>query len=150
LDELLLDAVEEAQSLHPDRNIRLSIEHLPDDPQRITLGGYRQLLMSALGNLIDNALKFSDGRDVECGFRHQDDSNLIWVRDKGIGITEQELKKLYQPFFRAENARGYEGHGIGLALAERIIRLHGGQLKFNSLPGEGTTVKVSFPAIGKF
>ncbi|UOQ67853.1 sensor histidine kinase [Hymenobacter volaticus] len=70
----------------------------------------------------------------------------IQVTDQGIGISEKALPQIFQPFYRADNARGVVGHGVGLPLARRIIELHGGQLHIQSRLGEGTTAEVVFAA----
>jgi signal transduction histidine kinase len=82
---------------------------------------------------------------VNCRLRWMPDMFNIRIDDKGIGMTPEDLGNIFQPFFRAENARRYHGHGIGLALAEKIIRLHGGSIHIDSTLNIGTQVSVSLP-----
>jgi signal transduction histidine kinase len=67
------------------------------------------------------------------------------IRDEGIGIAEADLPQVFQPFFRAANARLVPGHGVGLPLARKIIEQHGGELELSSQLGHGTTVLVRLP-----
>jgi signal transduction histidine kinase len=72
---------------------------------------------------------------------------LLTISDKGIGIPENELNNLFQPFFRATNAFSYKGSGIGLSLADKIIKLHGGNIVFSTTTGKGTKVEIRFTAL---
>jgi signal transduction histidine kinase len=67
------------------------------------------------------------------------------VKDQGIGIPEEDLKFIFDPFFRASNTAHFDGHGIGLPLTRNIIKMHEGQLGILSKVGEGTVVKITFP-----
>lgn len=75
---------------------------------------------------------------------------VLTVRDKGRGIGPSDLKNVFVPFFRAENARGISGHGIGLPLAEKIIRLHKGSIQISSTIGLGTNVRITLPSQSLF
>jgi signal transduction histidine kinase len=72
---------------------------------------------------------------------------VIEVRDRGIGIDAADLPRLFTPFFRTDRsrARGTGGVGLGLALARRIAEAHGGSISAESVPGEGTTIRVVVP-----
>ena len=74
-------------------------------------------------------------------------SNLeinITIEDKGIGIPQHEIRHIFQPFYRVEeNVQG--GFGLGLSLAQRIVKLHNGQISVQSEPGEGTVFTIRFP-----
>lgn len=101
------------------------------------------LLSSLLLNLIDNAGKASNpGDTIELSI----EENTITVKDHGKGIPPEEIGKITQPFYMVDKSRSKKagGIGLGLALAEQIARLHGAKLLFESVPGEGTTVKVVF------
>ena len=69
----------------------------------------------------------------------------IVVKDVGIGIPKDELKNIYDPFFRASNAKTMHGYGIGLPLTRNILRLHKGSIDVDSAELAGTTVKLSLP-----
>jgi len=70
---------------------------------------------------------------------------FILITDKGIGIPQEELRYIYDPFFRASNTGTIKGYGIGLPLARNIIRIHNGELTVSSVINQGTKVQIAFP-----
>jgi len=143
LDELLWEARE---AVAPDqrRRVHITLDSLPDDPAQMEITGNRQLLSRALTNLLDNALKYSGDAPVEMHFNYTQGHVHIQIKDYGIGIAEKDLSAIFQPFFRAHNARGVVGHGVGLPLARKIIELHGGKFSVASQLHQGTSVTVTF------
>jgi signal transduction histidine kinase len=105
-----------------------------------TVMGDGNLLRIAFHNLINNAVKYSDGKAVRVtvGDHH------VVIRDHGIGIPAKDLPHVFEPFFRASNTEGVSGHGVGLALAKAILEKHGAHIKILSRPGEGTLISISF------
>jgi len=110
------------------------------------------LLRRLLGNLLDNAAKYSDaGTPVTLAARaggpEAGGGVALEVTDGGIGIAEEDLPRLFTPFFRTDRsrARGTGGVGLGLALAKRIAEAHGGTIGAGSAPGAGTTFRVTLP-----
>jgi signal transduction histidine kinase len=98
------------------------------------------LLKTAIENIIGNALKYSGDKEVEVRLR----SFVLEIRDHGIGIPPEELSRVFQPFYRASNTRGYDGSGIGLSLSIHILRAYGAEVSITSVPGEGTKVRIEF------
>lgn len=102
-----------------------------------------------LQNLIENAIKYSDKGDkaVIAIERHDDTAIEISVKDTGIGISNEDAPRIFDKFFRAENARKKEemGTGLGLFTAKSIIERHGGTMRFESEPGVGTTFFFTLP-----
>ena len=110
-----------------------------------------QLVQSIAQNLISNAVKYSAGRPgarVVVYAGREGDEAVFEVTDNGPGMTEAVLARLYQPFFRAPEARGLPGQGLGLATTKRLVEAHGGTLRVHSAPGSGTTATVRFPSVG--
>ena len=111
-----------------------------------------QLVQSIAQNLISNAVKYSAGRPgakvVVYGGREGDEA-VLEVTDNGPGMSEAVLARLYQPFFRAPEARGLPGQGLGLATTKRLVDAHGGTIRIRSTPGSGTTATVRFPCVGQ-
>jgi len=108
----------------------------------------RRALRQILINLVSNAVKFTDRGGVVTIDAACDGSNLVFtVSDTGIGMSDEELKKLGRPFFQIHNdyTRAYEGTGLGLSLVKGLVELHGGRLEIASRPGEGTRVTVVIP-----
>ncbi|MDR0750375.1 MAG: HAMP domain-containing histidine kinase [Tannerellaceae bacterium] len=99
-----------------------------------------QLLKTALENIIGNALKYSGDKTVEIRLR----GSVLEIEDQGIGIPSEELSRIFQPFYRATNTRGYVGNGIGLSLSIRILRIYGAEVAITSALGKGTKVRISF------
>ena len=145
LDELVLEVKSELDRQIPLNQIRLKLENLPENPEALVISGNRNLLKIALTNVLENACKFSDNGPVSLGFSAEKDTILIEVKDSGIGIPEEELQHIFQPFYRAHNARAKQGTGIGLSMTERIMKLHKGKVKVTSKPGQGTSVVLEFP-----
>jgi PAS domain S-box-containing protein len=98
-------------------------------------------------NLLSNALKFTLEGEVEISIRKADSHSELTVRDTGSGIPESELPRVFERFHRVEGASGrtHEGTGIGLALVDELVRLHGGTVAVESRMGEGTKFTVRIP-----
>jgi signal transduction histidine kinase/DNA-binding NarL/FixJ family response regulator len=99
-------------------------------------------------NLLSNALKFTFTGAVELSLSQAEDHVDLRVQDTGVGIPEHELPRLFDRFHRVQGveARTHEGSGIGLALVNELVRMHGGSLTATSTLGSGTTFTVSIPA----
>ncbi|WP_137936457.1 ATP-binding protein [Chitinivorax sp. B] len=98
-------------------------------------------------NLLSNAYKFTYEGEIEVSLHWNDGQVELQVRDTGIGIPAHELPHLFERFHRVEQARGrsFEGTGIGLALVQDLVNLHGGTVRVSSVEGEGTTFTVVIP-----
>lgn len=114
--------------------------------------GNRDLLYRAIENVVRNAIRYTaPGSEVEINLRTTPDENhrqvLLEVSDRGPGIPEDEILYIFRPFYRVDRARSPEtgGFGVGLAIAERAVKLHRGEVAATNRPGGGTTVRLSFP-----
>ena len=98
-------------------------------------------------NLLSNALKFTFDGSIRIAVRTAGEQAVVTVADTGIGIGEQEMPRLFERFHRIENARSRsnEGSGIGLALVQELVQLHGGTITASSAEGAGTTFTISLP-----
>lgn len=105
----------------------------------------RNLIVNAILNLLDNACKFSDNSEVKVSMKETEQAVCISISDSGIGIPEQDIPRIRQPFFRSENVRQIPGTGIGIPLTVKIVELHGGSLHINSVLNKGTTVILQIP-----
>ncbi|HYF44933.1 MAG TPA: ATP-binding protein, partial [Acidimicrobiales bacterium] len=113
------------------------------------LGDARQL-GSAVTNLIDNALKYTDGRSpVTVSVRPGDGWADVVVRDRGIGIPQPELERVFERFYRVDKARSRDtgGTGLGLAIVRNVARAHGGEVLVTSREGEGSTFTLRLPLV---
>ncbi|MDY4588971.1 MAG: HAMP domain-containing sensor histidine kinase [Oscillospiraceae bacterium] len=106
--------------------------------------GDKNRLRQVFINVIDNAIKYTDpGGSVDISVEKGADTLTITVADTGIGIAASDLPKVKAKFYKADNTR--RGSGIGLAVADEIISMHGGSLDIDSVLGKGTTVTITLP-----
>jgi signal transduction histidine kinase len=150
LDELLWEVVDEWDRPQPptggeERRLVKVNYNLPPDTEKYSIQGNRRLLFIAISNILKNAIKFSGVQEVVCNMYCNENGVYITITDKGIGIDSSELQHIFQPFYRAANALGQPGSGIGLSLAEKIIRLHNGKIEVTSTLNEGTVFSIVFP-----
>ena len=138
-------AAERVRSAAEHRGIRIRIGEPPHD---ITVLGDRRQLVSALYNLMENAVKYSDpGSTVEVGGRTDGHWVELRVRDHGIGIPAQDLERIFERFYRVDRARGRDtgGTGLGLAIVRHVAGNHGGEVLVDSREGEGSTFTLRLP-----
>lgn len=143
-DELMWEIVDELAIKNHAEQIQVKY-NLPEDSSKNTLQGNRRLLFIAISNIFKNAIKFSDGKQVYCEVNYLDRGIQILIEDQGIGIAEEDMEKIFQPFYRSANAIKFPGYGIGLSLTKNIVRLHNGTIQFSSKLGEGTRFTLFFP-----
>ena len=109
----------------------------------------REMWEKVLLNLLSNAFKFTFAGEIRVSVAASTDGRgaIIEVRDSGIGIAESELPRLFERFHRVQGAksRSFEGSGIGLALVQELVRLHGGEINVDSVYGQGTRFTVTLP-----
>jgi len=108
-----------------------------------------ELCRTVLKNIITNAIKYSgsDKGPVSVSLYCNSSFAVIQVRDRGMGIPEEDLPYIFEPFYRVEKSRSQtiKGYGLGLNLCKTIMEAHNGRIEIESSPGEGTTVTLSFP-----
>ncbi|MBY0355348.1 MAG: sensor histidine kinase [Rickettsiales bacterium] len=124
-------------------NLRLEVS--PNLPK---LFADKRKLKQILINLISNAVKFTPPKgDVTVGAKREANGSLaLWVMDTGIGIAEEDIPTALSVFGQVHRSHSHEGTGLGLPLCRMFAELHGGKLTLTSTVGEGTTVRVMFPA----
>lgn len=121
---------------------------LPSEP--VPFLGDRDMLERAMVNLVGNAVKFTPrGGRVEVALGPHDDGSQVVVRDTGIGIPLAEQEHLFTRFFRSSLAQreAIPGSGLGLSIARAVVHKHGGELRVESVEGEGTTFYLDLPAL---
>jgi signal transduction histidine kinase len=148
IERLLLEVVEKVRAQAEQKQIRLHTSFPAKLPK---LRVDKDKLAATLVNLLGNATKYTPPGGA-IGFRalHKDGALQIEVEDTGIGIAADELPKIYDKFFRSSDPRVREetGTGLGLSLAQEVIRLHGGKLHVQSELNKGTRFTVTLPAGG--
>lgn len=144
-EKVLEDAADRVRGLAERRRINVIIEDT--DPTLRVVGDRRQLV-SAVGNLVDNAVKYSETEsNVELQARREGDRVLFTVSDHGMGIGSQHLDRIFERFYRVDRARSRDtgGVGLGLAIVRHVAANHGGEVKVTSQEGEGSTFTLSIP-----
>lgn len=148
VDEIIWQAQEETRRYNKEYLINISLGNSLTDSDQMLINGDEAMLKVAVSNIIDNACKYSPDHSVDIKIEQSGkDIGIVFI-DKGIGISEEELQKVFEPFYRASNAITYPGTGIGLQLVNQIIKKHNGTVKISSQLGKGTTVKIMLPAAG--
>ena len=144
LSELAFDICEEQRLVAPP-----GTEILFAGGQEVWVKGDVSLLIILLSNLISNAVKYGkEGGHVWVTVREEKGKGLVSVKDDGIGISQEDLGRIFNRFYQADKARSDEekrGIGLGLSLAKQIARLHGGKIKASSTLGEGSEFLFSMP-----
>ncbi|HEX8818470.1 MAG TPA: ATP-binding protein, partial [Archangium sp.] len=107
----------------------------------------REMWEKVVLNLLSNAFKFTFEGEIAVALRAKDGRAELSVRDTGTGIPKEELPRIFERFHRVKGAKGrsYEGSGIGLALVQELVRLHGGEVRVESAVGKGSVFTVSLP-----
>lgn len=144
-DKLLEQVKVEIQRLQPTFVIQLIRQPTPEPGVGWRLTGSEPLLQTALFNLMDNGGKYSPDRSVTVSLSKQGQFARLTFHNGGPPIPADQLETIFLPFRRGRNAAGQQGHGIGLPLTERIIRLHHGQITVESSPEKGTTFTIILP-----
>jgi signal transduction histidine kinase len=144
--ELVDRATRRFTARHPGRQLRRATDDAQAGDPPIHCDPV--LLRRALDNLLDNAAKYSDaGTPVTLAVQPSGGSIAFEIVDRGIGMSPAELDRAFTPFWRADTSRARRtgGVGLGLALARRIARAHGGDVTLASHPGQGTTARLEVP-----
>lgn len=145
VDELLMEVQQNLSRVNKNLKIKMDFSLLPESPEKLKIKGNAQLLHLAISNIISNASKYSDNNEVYLALGATEQSVVIIIKDKGIGIPESEMPYIFDPYFRASNTFNYEGYGIGLPLSRNIIKMHNGELLIKSVEKSGTTVQIILP-----
>ncbi len=144
MDDLLMDVKASIDTLLPENRVNIKLNQIPEDESLLTIPCNRPLLELALNNIISNGVKYSDNNEVFVTLSADKSKIKIAITDIGIGIPPEDIPFLYEPFFRGKIASKYNGYGLGLPLAMKIIRMHSGELHIQSETGKGTVVNITF------
>lgn len=142
IDEVLLDARQQVQQVNTDYKIDIHFENDFENDVQISVNGNEYLLKVAFANLFENGCKFSKDKQSNVSIFFEKEKIQLRFNDKGIGISEDDMKNLFTPFYRGDNKKYANGNGIGLSLTQKIILLHKGTISVSSKQNEGTTFSV--------
>ncbi|MGD9182094.1 MAG: HAMP domain-containing sensor histidine kinase [Desulfobacterales bacterium] len=119
-----------------------------DLPSEIEAEVDPEQIKTVFDNVLNNAIKYSqpDGEPIQATYEHRESFGVVRITDKGIGIPEEELSHIFEPFYRVDKSRTKDtgGYGLGLSLCKTIMEAHGGKIEVQSRPQEGTTVSLFF------
>jgi len=145
MDTLLLEVFSQAHVLAADR-VRLEIGQI----DQVLVCGDRDRLKQVVLNLVANAIKYTaQGGKVTVNLFKEEGQGVFSVKDTGAGISSEDLPHVFERFYRGDKSRSRgkdgAGFGLGLSIAYWIVRNHGGEIDVDSIPGQGTTVRVTMP-----
>lgn len=150
--DVVREAVGRVAELASRNEIRISTLDPVDDggprSEQIAVDGDRRYLASAIGNLVENAVKFSDrGGTVQVRVATEDGFAVISIVDGGAGIPRHDLDRVFERFYRVDRARSRTtgGTGLGLSIVRHVAQLHGGTVSVESVEGEGSTFTFRVP-----
>lgn len=153
----LRDLVEQVVCDAEFENAGRSCRVLADNEDEFMVDADADLLRSAIENVVRNAIRYTaDGTTVDVELARQNEANssdiVLRVSDSGPGVPAESLTRIFEPFYRIDDARNRQtgGAGLGLAIADRAIRLHGGQVRASNRTEGGLEVEIRIPAAAGF
>jgi two-component system, OmpR family, sensor histidine kinase SenX3 len=142
---VMAEAVERMRAAAEQRDVKILLEE-PDPP--VAVNGDRRQLVSALYNLLENAVKFSyEGGTVRFAGQASDDEISLEVEDHGVGIPTRDLERIFERFYRVDQGRSRStgGTGLGLSIVRHVAANHQGRVEVDSREGEGSTFRLILP-----
>lgn len=145
VDDILWEARTDLLKMKPDFSVEVELDETITDLDDLQVFGSDILLKTMVLNLMENGCKYSDDQVVKVSLGVRAKFLRLTFADNGIGISETDLKQIFEPFFRSNSIRNRDGHGIGLSLVKRIVDLHKGMVKVSSQLGAGSVFTVELP-----
>lgn len=148
IDEILLRLPGDLAKIDSRYIVSLQFDELPPEEDKLLVLGNEGLLFTAIKNITTNACKYSSNHTAKIKLSITTHEINIVISDEGRGIPQEELGKIFQPFYRIDTDNSVTGFGLGLSLASRIIKLHKGDISATSVVGKGSVFTVTFPHAG--
>ncbi|MFZ2061542.1 MAG: PAS domain-containing sensor histidine kinase [Candidatus Binatus sp.] len=143
LDEVVKEAVERFTEVASNAKCEVRLTA----PKAIRMQIDRFRLDEAIGNVISNAIKYGAGKPVTIDLKAKDGKAILVVQDRGIGIPEQDLSRIFGRFERTTISRNYGGLGLGLYIAKQVIEQHEGSIRAENRPGGGARIVIELPLV---
>ncbi len=142
--EIIKNSMQDMQSYARGKGLTIKAEVQPDLP---SIRGDKNRLMQVLTDLIDNAIKFTEKGSIVIEAKREKDNILVKVKDMGIGISKENIGKLFTKFYQIDSSlsRRYGGTGLGLAICKRIVEVHNGKIWIESELGKGSAFQFTLP-----
>lgn len=145
IDELIWQLQSEWNQKKGPGKLQVEMINLPmEDDSPLIIKANPTLLQIALDNIISNAFKFSDNQQVSCILEVTPQGIILTIRDKGVGISEDNIEQIFKPFYSSSVKADHAGNGMGLYMAHKIITLFSGKIMATSTNGAGTTFCIDF------
>ncbi len=146
IDELLMKLPSDLRRIGPFYDVKLEYEYIPDNEFAFDIYGNEPLLFIAFKNIAHNACKYSKDKTAFINLSITENYIIVRISDNGPGIEPDDLKNIFQPFYRAGKYNNFvQGSGLGLALTHHIIGLHNGEIEVESEVGVGSVFTVILP-----
>ncbi len=145
VDETLYEAIDQIKIHYPDTHIQVNYSSMPDNDGLLTVMGNEVLLMSALQNLVKNACHYSEDNEVMINIDAQVNGMCINFENMGKQLSDDEMQRLFIPFFRGENSVHKKGFGLGLSIVQRIVSLHKGTIRYTAVNERLNRFSLIFP-----
>ena len=140
---LLREIVSELDERSERAGVELQVE-IEDESLELPLRA--RMLRIVVQNLVENALRHAgEGATSVLGLRRENGARVLSVRDNGIGVAEEDLPRLFERFYRADQARASRGSGLGLAIVKHVVEAGGGTVEGRGAPAEGLEIRLAFP-----
>ena len=149
VDEIILQVVNEMPKVDGRYSVKIDFEDMPADEDHLLVFGNGELLLTAIKNIVLNACKYSTNNQAIVTLRVKPEEISIEITDDGPGISQGELEYIFQPFYRTASASVQEGFGLGLSLANQIVKLHKGFIYVRSTQHSNTTFMIILPVNSK-
>jgi two-component system sensor histidine kinase ArlS len=146
IDEIILGLPAAVAKINSAYTVKIEFENLPEEEESLLVFGNEPLLFTAINNIVVNACKYSGDHVANVKLQVLENTIVIDVKDNGKGIETDEIEKIFQPFYRTDESRTEQGFGLGLSLANRIIKIHKGSIDVSSEINKGTTFHIKLPA----
>lgn len=135
IDEVVYDTIKAAKKIFPDALLTLEFLAMPEE-ENLLIRGNEALMRSAIRNLIKNAYQYSSNKEVAIFLRAANEGVEIIVDNVGKTVPVEDRDKLFMPFFRSQNSLELRGHGLGLAIVQRIVDVHKGKVVYQVLEND--------------
>jgi two-component system sensor histidine kinase SenX3 len=144
ISDVIKEAIDQCESPAQVRKITINT----DEVEESTVFGKREQLVMAVHNLVENAINYSpEGTAVTVSTKKNDNIIEILVKDQGLGISEENIERIFERFYRVDPARSRAtgGTGLGLSIVKHVVGNHGGEVKVWSALGVGSTFAIRLP-----
>lgn len=145
IDEILWEVRDRIQAMPPGYRVDFAILSAPDDDEKMVVSGNPYLLRTAFENLIENAGKYSDDKFIDVVMNCAAEYIEVVISNQGPGIPPDKMPNIFDFGMRVDQVKSTTGYGIGLPLAQRILKIHNATIRIESEPGMLTRVFVTFP-----